>query len=32
MRWEAFMNAASWADIALDPIGARCDGTATIRG
>jgi len=26
------MNAESWADIALDPIEARFDGTATMRG
>ena len=32
MRWEEFMNAGSWADIPLDPIKARFDGTATIRG
>jgi hypothetical protein len=31
-RWEEFMNAESWADIPLDPITARFDGTATIRG
>jgi hypothetical protein len=26
------MNAESWADIPLDPIKARFDGTATMRG
>ena len=31
-RWEQFMNADSWADIPLDPITARFDGTATMRG
>ncbi|HTT80028.1 MAG TPA: Rieske 2Fe-2S domain-containing protein [Stellaceae bacterium] len=31
-RWQEFMNAESWADIALDPISARFDGTATMRG
>jgi phenylpropionate dioxygenase-like ring-hydroxylating dioxygenase large terminal subunit len=31
-RWEEFMNAESWADIPLDPIKARFDGTATMRG
>jgi hypothetical protein len=31
-RWEQFMNAQSWADIPLDPISARFDGTATMRG
>ena len=31
-RWEAFMNAESWADIPLEPITARFDGTATMRG
>jgi len=32
MRWEEFMNAASWADTSLDPIKARFEGTATLRG
>ncbi len=32
MRWEEFMNAGSWADIPLDAIKARFDGTATMRG
>src|SRR3984957_16479042 len=31
-RWEQFMNAGSWADIPLDPIRARFEGTATMRG
>jgi len=31
-RWEQFMNAGSWADIPLDPISARFEGTATMRG
>jgi phenylpropionate dioxygenase-like ring-hydroxylating dioxygenase large terminal subunit len=31
-RWEAFMNAASWADIPLDPLTAPFAGTATLRG
>jgi hypothetical protein len=26
------MNAEGWADIPLDPIRARFDGTATMRG
>jgi len=26
------MNAESWAGIPLDPINARFDGTATMRG
>jgi phenylpropionate dioxygenase-like ring-hydroxylating dioxygenase large terminal subunit len=30
-RWEQFMNAESWADIPLDPISARFDGTATMQ-
>ena len=32
MRWEEFMNAASWADIPLDRVTARFDGTASMRG
>jgi hypothetical protein len=31
-RWEQFMNADSWAGIPLDPIQARFDGSATMRG
>ena len=30
-RWEEFMNADCWADIPLDPIPARFEGTATIQ-
>jgi phenylpropionate dioxygenase-like ring-hydroxylating dioxygenase large terminal subunit len=30
-RWEQFMNADSWADIPLEPITARFDGTASMR-
>src|SRR5262249_62403699 len=29
LRWQEFMNAESWADIPLDPITARFEGTAT---
>jgi phenylpropionate dioxygenase-like ring-hydroxylating dioxygenase large terminal subunit len=32
LRWQEFMNARSWADIALDPITARFEGTATMGG
>jgi hypothetical protein len=31
-RWEEFMNAESWADIPLEPVTARFDGAATMRG
>jgi phenylpropionate dioxygenase-like ring-hydroxylating dioxygenase large terminal subunit len=31
-RWQEFMNARSWADIPLDPITARFEGTATMKG
>jgi hypothetical protein len=31
-RWEEFMNAESWADISLDAITTRFDGTATMQG
>jgi phenylpropionate dioxygenase-like ring-hydroxylating dioxygenase large terminal subunit len=31
-RWEAFMNAGSWADIPIDPITAPFEGTATMKG
>jgi len=31
-RWEQFMNAGGWADIPLEPIRARFDGTATMHG
>jgi phenylpropionate dioxygenase-like ring-hydroxylating dioxygenase large terminal subunit len=32
LRWQEFMNAESWADISLDPITARFEGTATMKG
>ena len=32
LRWQEFMNAESWADIRLDPITARFEGTATTQG
>ncbi len=32
LRWQEFMNAESWADIPLDPITARFEGTATMQG
>jgi phenylpropionate dioxygenase-like ring-hydroxylating dioxygenase large terminal subunit len=32
LRWQEFMNAESWADIALAPVTARFEGTATLRG
>jgi hypothetical protein len=31
-RWEAFMNAESWADIGIDPITAPFEGMATMKG
>jgi phenylpropionate dioxygenase-like ring-hydroxylating dioxygenase large terminal subunit len=31
-RWEQFMNASSWAEIPLDPMRARFEGSATMRG
>jgi phenylpropionate dioxygenase-like ring-hydroxylating dioxygenase large terminal subunit len=31
LRWQEFMNADSWADIRLDPITARFEGTATAQ-
>jgi len=31
LRWQEFMNAGSWADISLDPITAKFEGTATMR-
>jgi nitrite reductase/ring-hydroxylating ferredoxin subunit len=31
-RWEQFMNAESWADIPLEPIRARFEGTAGMHG
>ena len=30
-RWQEFMNATSWADIKIDPITAKFEGTATMR-
>jgi hypothetical protein len=32
LRWQEFMNAESWADISLDPITARFEGMATMKG
>ena len=31
-RWQEFMNADSWADIHVDPITAKFEGTATMKG
>ena len=31
-RWQEFMNARSWADIHIDPITAKFEGTATMKG
>ena len=31
-RWQEFMNAESWKDIHIDPITAKFDGTATMKG
>ena len=31
-RWQEFMNAKSWADIHIDPITAKFEGTATMKG
>jgi hypothetical protein len=31
-RWQEFMNATSWADIHIDPITAKFEGTATMKG
>ena len=31
-RWQEMMNAESWADIGIDPITARFEGTAKFRG
>ena len=31
-RWQEFMNAESWADIHVDPITAKFEGTATMKG
>ena len=30
-RWQEFMNAESWADIHIDPITAKFEGTATMK-
>ncbi len=30
-RWQTFMNAESWSDIAIDPITAPFEGTATMK-
>jgi phenylpropionate dioxygenase-like ring-hydroxylating dioxygenase large terminal subunit len=32
LRWQEFMNAESWNEITLEPITARYEGTATVRG
>ena len=31
-RWQEFMNAESWKDIHVDPITAKFEGTATMKG
>jgi hypothetical protein len=31
LRWQEFMNAASWADIHLDPMTVYFEGTAAMR-
>ncbi len=31
-RWEQFMNARDWADIAIEPATANFEGTATMKG
>jgi hypothetical protein len=31
-RWQEFMNAESWKDIHIDPITAKFEGTATMKG
>ena len=31
-RWQRFMNAESWSDIGIDPITARFEGSATMKG
>jgi phenylpropionate dioxygenase-like ring-hydroxylating dioxygenase large terminal subunit len=30
-RWQEFMNAQSWADISMDPVTAKFEGTATMK-
>jgi phenylpropionate dioxygenase-like ring-hydroxylating dioxygenase large terminal subunit len=32
VRWQEMMNAQSWADISVDPITAKFEGTATMKG
>ena len=32
VKWQEFMNAESWADIHIDPITAKFEGTATMKG
>ena len=32
LRWMEFMNADSWADIHIEPMTARYEGTASFRG
>ena len=32
LRWQELMNADSWADIHIDPITAKFEGTATMQG
>jgi hypothetical protein len=32
LRWQEFMNAESWNEITVEPITARYEGTATVRG
>jgi len=31
-RWQEFMNAENWKDIHIDPITAKFEGTATMKG
>jgi 3-phenylpropionate/trans-cinnamate dioxygenase alpha subunit len=31
-RWQEFMNSKTWADIPIDPITAKFEGTATMKG
>jgi hypothetical protein len=31
LRWQEFMNAERWAEISLDPLTARFEGTASMR-
>jgi hypothetical protein len=32
IRWQEMMNAESWADIHIDPIKAKFEGTAIMKG